>query len=403
MNKNNFIDWNSSFSQLMLNPRTPQAFVAGLQLKNFPTLRACIWVASSGTQSSSGVISMSGPMLSFYGLEKRALLISAASVNAHLQANRSDTWLNVLPSFHVGGMGVYARAFLSESEVIDHSQEPWSIQNFHKWAYESKATLTSLVPTQLFDLVQEDVQSPESLRAVVVGGAKLDLQLYLKARALGYPILPSYGMTEVGSQIATARLETLKEDHNESMPPLAVLSHIELKNMDNDQLAVKSPSLFTAKCEWRAQNQNMQTLWRTGDWYVSQDRGKLKSELIHNKKSGHKYRRQFVEPLGRVSDQVKISGELVDLAELNSQFRSCAEALPGPAILFSADDNRRGYEVVLAVNISNYSRVGEIVEKFNMSVLPVSRIRAVYFVDELPTTSLQKVKLNDLKVMLGIA
>ena len=68
-----------------------------------------------------------------------------------------------------------------------------------------RQTLTSLVPAQVFDLVNAGLKPPHILRAVLVGGGRLEDALYQKATALGWPLLPGYGMTEAASQIATAR------------------------------------------------------------------------------------------------------------------------------------------------------------------------------------------------------
>ncbi|MGI9239804.1 MAG: AMP-binding protein, partial [Verrucomicrobiales bacterium] len=48
---------------------------------------------------------------------RAGLLASARAVNAHLDARTEDVWLCALPVFHVGGFGVYARAYCSGSMV----------------------------------------------------------------------------------------------------------------------------------------------------------------------------------------------------------------------------------------------------------------------------------------------
>ena len=68
-------------------------------------------------------------------------------------------------------------------------------------------THTSLVPTQVHDLVKADLRAPETLKAIVVGGGHLDAATGRLARTLGWPVLASYGMTEAASQIATQTLE----------------------------------------------------------------------------------------------------------------------------------------------------------------------------------------------------
>ena len=45
----------------------------------------------------------------------------------------------------------------------------------------------------------------------MTGGGALDPSLYKQARDLGWPLLPSYGLTECGSQVATASLSSASD------------------------------------------------------------------------------------------------------------------------------------------------------------------------------------------------
>jgi o-succinylbenzoate---CoA ligase len=176
------IDWLSTDSHVLLNPRMPEEERRRLE-SLVVDLPGHVWLATSGTTGA----------LKLTALSKRALLASAAAVNRHLQSDDRDVWLCVLPTFHVGGLGIYARAFLSGARVVTSGWED--------------VTLASLVPAQVTDLVRDRVEAPPSLRAVVVGGGALSEELYAAARALGWPLLPSYGMTECCSQVATATPE----------------------------------------------------------------------------------------------------------------------------------------------------------------------------------------------------
>ena len=73
---------------------------------------------------------------------------------------------------------------------------------------EGHVTHASLVATALRRWVAERAGRPvlPSLRAVLVGGGPLPLALWQEARALGVPVLQTYGLTEACSQVATERL-----------------------------------------------------------------------------------------------------------------------------------------------------------------------------------------------------
>ena len=116
--------------------------------------------------------------------------------------------------------------------------------SFIVFAARRRATLSALVPAQIHDLVEAELHAPESLRAIVIGGGALSPTLYARARALGWPLLPSYGLSELCSQAATAPLSSLDEVLSD-MPAPELLSHVEAKLGDDDRLCLKSPALFS--------------------------------------------------------------------------------------------------------------------------------------------------------------
>ena len=98
---------------------------------------------------------------------REALLLSAAAVNRCFAVTPQDVWLRALPLFHVAGVGVEARANAAACRLVI-LQGGWDVVEFIKLVNHEKVTLTSLVPTQVFDLVQTGHAAPSSLRAVLV-------------------------------------------------------------------------------------------------------------------------------------------------------------------------------------------------------------------------------------------
>ncbi|MGA8808880.1 MAG: AMP-binding protein, partial [Thermoanaerobaculia bacterium] len=105
------IDFESSESHLLLNPRMPSAERTRLE-RLLPKLEAHVFVATSGSTGDIKLVALS----------KRAILASAAAVNERLNVTARDVWAAVLPTFHVGGLGVYARCHLAGARALPM---PW--------------------------------------------------------------------------------------------------------------------------------------------------------------------------------------------------------------------------------------------------------------------------------------
>lgn len=345
------IDFHDDETHLLLNPRTPDEDRRALDrlAREAPALRAHVWIATSGTTGSLRLVALS----------KNALLASARAVNAHLGATSSDVWLCVLPTFHVGGLGIYARALLTESPVVAMD---WDARQFVRTATTEHVTLTSLVPAQVRDLVALRERAPQSMRAIVVGGGPTPIDLYNDARALGWPVLPSYGMTEACSQIATARGES---------PELEILDHIAVRVEDEQRLAFRGPSLLTGYAFFDSGGRAAFVDPKIDGWFVSEDRGEVAGRTLR--------------PLGRTASFVKIGGESVDLGRLDVILDSLRGEID--AAIVAVPDDRLGHVIHLAT-----SRDGAdaLVQKFNARVMPFERIRAVRRVDAIPRSPLGK-------------
>lgn len=298
--------WGIQGSALLLNPRMPGAWRERVLSANFPDWPDHVWLATSGT----------GGVLKLVGLSRAALESSARAVNGVLGATASDVWLDALPGFHVGGLGIAVRAAMSGAR--HESAGPWEAASFAQRAAEVGATLVSLVPAQVHDIVAAGVRAPLSLRAAVVGGGALDEALHASAEALGWPILPSYGLTEAASQVATARCGRVRAW-------LPLLPHIEARCGASDALALRGPSLLTG---WMVfgpgGTAKLEDPKESGGWLFTRDRAEVRGREIRL--------------LGRLDDLVKIRGELVDIAALE---RALQARVHSGAVRIDAASHRR--------------------------------------------------------------
>ncbi len=277
-------------SALLLNPRLPGAWREKILSADLPDLPDHIWIASSGT----------GGRLKIIALSRAALEASACAVNGHLRADPSDCWINPLPLFHVGGLGIIARAILAGSRFEMFS--PWDAAQFVLRAGECGATLSALVPTQVHDIVRFALRCPPRLRAVIVGGGALDESLRTAAAGLGWPLLLSYGLTEAASQVATA----LPDAPDASWLPL--LGHVEARIEDDGVLSLRGSSLLTGWMHFSAEGVAQWEDPKSGGWYRTSDRCELRGGVLRM--------------LGRIDDLLKIRGELVDVGALERNLQA---------------------------------------------------------------------------------
>jgi o-succinylbenzoate---CoA ligase len=133
-------------------------------------------------------------------LAVRALVASAAASRANLGASPADRWLCNLPLFHIGGLAMAVRCAVDGAALVLHRR--FDAEETARALAVEAITHTSLVARTL-ELTLEAEAKPSALRAVLVGGGPLPVELGARARAAGIPVLHTYGLTEACSQVAT--------------------------------------------------------------------------------------------------------------------------------------------------------------------------------------------------------
>lgn len=371
------LPWESLESHLLLNSSYSKEEQKQFNeiLKQGTAWPGHLWLATSGSVSPKWV-----------GLSKQAILISAAAVNKHLKSGKEDCWINPLPSFHVGGLGIIARAHLSGAKIHDYKQihpGKWKAEEFYRFLQEKKGTLTSLVPAQLHDLIELRFRAPAELRAVIIGGGALLPSLYEKSAALGWPVLPSYGMTECASQIATASLEGWKAG---CLPSLQLLPHVSCK-IQNGRFSFAGPSLLSTYAYLEKGGVRYADP-KVDGWLLSEDCGSIEN--------GH------LTIHGRADAICKVGGESVDLALLENRLQTLKlqMGLKLEATLIAMEDPRLGHTIQLASDCPNKELLEPLIDAFQKSVLPFERIRKTHLVKELPRSALGKLLRQELLALI---
>ena len=308
---------------------------------------------------------------------RAALLSSAEAVNRHLQVTSDDRLLVPLPLYHVGGFGMAARGYIAGC-ALRRFPGSWHAPRFAEELEKHECTLTSLVPTQVHDLVACELKAPSSLRAVVVGGSGMDERKGQAARDLGWPLLQSYGMTEAASQVATDLPGNLSQDFR--VAPLSILLGWECRVGENGCLQLRGKALFECYLRWE-NGQMCRNEEKDGDgWFASSDLVELRgTELTMH---------------GRADRRVKILGELVDVQALEGELRALLEK--GEVHVLPLPDGRRGWRLLPVVEQGS-SEAAHLIRMLNQRMPGFARLEPARVVERLPRTDLGKIDVAVLR------
>jgi len=291
-------------------------------------------------------------------LSEEALAWSARAVMEALGICESDVLGLAIPRIHVGGYGLALRAELAGARLVE-MEGKWDARRFADWCEAEGVTVSSLVPTQVHDLVAGGIEASQSLRVIVVGGGALDEDLCEEARALGWPVVPSYGMTETGSQVATG-------------DGLPLLPGWEAR-VEEGRLALKGGGLLTAVIRRKDRGFEWEDP-KVDGWYLTSDRVEMTAKGLR--------------VLGRADRVVKVLGELVDLDDLEKFWK---EALGEEVAIITKSDARRGVTLLLF-----FEGEGGRVEELNARLPGPERVGEWKGVARLPRSPLGKINRSSL-------
>ena len=290
-------------------------------------------------------------------LSRAAMVASARATAALLGAAPDDRWLLAMPLAHVGGLGVVVRAVVTPAAIVLCPRgDAASIAG----ALSVHApTLASLVPAQLAQLLERGVP-PGRLRAVLVGGAAASPALLERARRAGWPVLPTYGLSEAAGQVATARPGEIP-DGAAVGPPLPGVA----LRFSAGEICVRSPSLLSGYFPEGAPPLDESGYLPTGD-------------LGHLDERGH------LVVTGRRREILVSGGENVAPLEVERALEACPGV--GAAIVFGLADETWGERVCAAVvPAAGFDRAA-LARHCRAHLAPHARPRALAVVPALPLT-----------------
>lgn len=159
-----------------------------LPISTAPGVAVCI--RTSGTSGPPKVVPLSFTNIS----------ASVIASRARLGNGREDRWLLCLPLDHVGGVSIIWRTLESggSAVVAPFAASGMTIERLDP-------TIASMVPTMVQRLMDCNPAALASIGLVLVGGAPISAALWQSCLESRVHLVSTYGMTEAGSQVATAR------------------------------------------------------------------------------------------------------------------------------------------------------------------------------------------------------
>ena len=194
------------------------------------------------------------------GLPKAAVhtcgahLASAEGVLALMPYGDDDDWLLSLPLFHVSGQGTLWRWLQAGARLTVREKQPL------EQALQG-CTHASLVPTQLWRLL--NTHQRIALKAVLLGGAAIPVELTQQARAQGISTFCGYGLTEFASTVCAKEADG-EPDVGSALPGREV-------QVVNGEVWIKAQSM--ASGYWR--DGALLPLTNSEGWFATRDRGEL--------------------------------------------------------------------------------------------------------------------------------
>lgn len=279
-----------------------------------PDVSAVLWTSGSSGRSR-GV-----------ELTRDNLLVSARSARKALDLRTSDAWLATLSPAHVGGLATFIRAPVVGCRVLVHGD--FSSGLFNTVVDSGAVTHASLVPTMLRMALDDrgGRPPPERLRCVLLGGAPAPQALLERARATGFPVAVTYGLTEASSQVATAPPELVRRKPGtvgEPLPGVQVRVPV-----GGGEIRVRGPVVGLRYLGSAIPLTDEEGWLRTGDLGRVDDEGHL-----------------WIT--GRLSERIISGGTNVDPAEVEAVLRSHPDV--ADAVVLGAPDPVWGERVVAYV------------------------------------------------------
>lgn len=254
--------------------------------------------------------------------EPKGVVLSAAAIRAgaeatHARLGGSGHWLLPLPTHHVAGLMVLARAHLAGTAVVPLARD---LSDLPSSNLPAGRRYLSVVPTQLVRALERPdlVAALARLDAVLVGGGAAEPAMLERARAAGVTCVTTYGMSETCGGCVY-----------DGVP----LDGVDVAVDEDERISVDGPVLFSG---YRGRPDLTATAFASGRFRTA-DRG----GWVTDHDGTHR-----LEVLGRVDDVVVSGGYNVDLATVEALALAWPQREASEIVVVGVPHPQWGVEVV---------------------------------------------------------
>ena len=294
---------------------------------------------------------------------------SAAASAAHLEHRESDRWYCSLPLYHVGGMSIIVRSAREGSAtLLEPAFDPDRAAGL---MLGGEVTLGSLVPAMLRQILESDPGPYRGVRALLIGGGPSPQSLLDEASEAGLPVLPTYGMTETASQIATLPLSDGLHPTVTAVPLPGTTVRIGDRGVIEVRGAMVSPGYLDGPSR------------DADEWFRTSDAGEIRDGRL--------------TVLGRVDDVIVSGGENIHPVEIESVLSECDGVTE--AVVVGVPHSRWGEEIVAVIEGTANPGPLEKHARYHLAGFKIPKRWLV--VDELPRLAVGKVDRVAVREMVG--
>ncbi|MFB6345323.1 MAG: class I adenylate-forming enzyme family protein [bacterium] len=307
-------------------------------------------------------------------LTYKNLVCSARATRQFPGSNPGNLWLDPLPLYHMGGMAPIIRACLNQTTLL---LSPFTFDTLSQALNSFPPTGISIVPTMLNDWFRQGFDAPDELEIILLGGASIPADLVQQCKQRDLPIYPTYGMTETGSQIATATPDEAYEYGGQVARPLDTVD-ITIVNSSNRELSIGNEGEIVVDGPM------------VMDRYYNNPEANnhaFSSHGFHTGDIGHLSQSGLLWVKGRRADRIVTGGENVEPDEVKQVLESHDRIREASVV--GLEHPRWGQQVAaLIVPNDNQPLNPEEIKSYCCNQLAGYKCpRLIEFVDELPRTS----------------